>query len=329
MADKSSTLLLGSLAFAATGCLLGVSLARGGRASEFARMSSRSKTASSLQPRGDRKPATTILAARRLNRAAAILAVSVLADSSVEHYRGSFKNKAMITPLAVSALTIGVSAHGTADKRPGAHLVRDSVYALAAAAGLIGTGFHIYNVGKQIGGFRLQNLFYRAPLGAPLALLLSGLVGFCSERVRDAMPSKEPTVFGLPAGRSLAGVVSAGLLGTTGEAGLMHFRGAFHNPVMILPVTLPPIGAVLLASAAAGRNGRNIWLTRWWMRFLAAMGFAGVGFHAFGISRNMGGWRNWSQNILNGPPLPAPPSFTGLALAALATLSLMDDCPDA
>jgi hypothetical protein len=55
----------------------------------------------------------------------------------------------------------------------------------------------------------------------------------------------------------------------------------------------------------------------------------GVGFHIFGVSRNMGGWRNWSQNVLNGPPLPAPPSFTGLALAGLAALSLIEDETDA
>ena len=71
------------------------------------------------------------------------------------------------------------------------------------------------------------------------------------------------------------------------------------------------------------------WLTRWWLRGTAAMGFAGVGFHAYGVHRNMGGWRNWSQNILNGPPLPAPPSFTGLALAGLAALGLLEDHPDA
>jgi hypothetical protein len=65
------------------------------------------------------------------------------------------------------------------------------------------------------------------------------------------------------------------------------------------------------------------------MRLLVAMGLAGVGFHAFGASRNMGGWRNWSQNVLNGPPLPAPPSFAGLALAGLAALRLMKDHPDA
>ena len=34
----------------------------------------------------------------------------------------------------------------------------------------------------------------------------------------------------------------------------------------------------------------------------------------------MGGWRNWSQNMLNGPPLPAPPAFTALAIAGLAAL---------
>jgi hypothetical protein len=48
----------------------------------------------------------------------------------------------------------------------------------------------------------------------------------------------------------------------------------------------------------------------------------GMGFHARGIARQMGGWRNWSQNVLAGPPLPAPPSFSALALAGRAALAL-------
>jgi hypothetical protein len=127
----------------------------------------------------------------------------------------------------------------------------------------------------------------------------------------------------------MAAVTSGGLLGTAGEAGLLHFRGAFHNPFMLLPVTLPPMGAALLARVAVMGPGRRHPFARWWMRLLVAMGFAGVGFHAYGVSRNMGGWRNWSQNVLNGPPLPAPPSFAGLALAGLAALGLMRDHPDA
>ena len=197
----------------------------------------------------------TVLAARRLNRAAGTLAASVLADSGIEHYRGSFKNKAMFTPLAISALTLGTSIHGTSDMRAVAQRLRDTTYLLAAATGLIGTGFHIYNVGKKVGGFCWQNFFYAAPLGAPMALLLSGLIGFCSERVRESELGTRPRIFSLPAGRTIAAVVGAGLLGTTGEAGLLHFRGAFHNPFMTLPVTLPPVGACLLAPLRPGYRG--------------------------------------------------------------------------
>ena len=274
-------------------------------------------------------PKTTIRAARRLNRASGMLALSVLADSAIEHYRGSFENKAMFTPLIVSTLALGVSAHGTADRRVGAHRVRDGVYALSAVTGVVGTAFHVYNVVKRPGRMSWQNLFYGAPLGAPAAIMLSGLLGVYSERLREADGRVTPTVFGLPAGRALAALTGAGLLGTAGEAGLLHFRGAYHNPFMYAPVTIPPIGAALMGEIALGKPGRNRWLTRWWMRLTTLLGFAGVGFHAFGVSRNMGGWRNWSQNILNGPPLPAPPSFTGLALAGLAAMGLLEDHPDA
>lgn len=280
-------------------------------------------------PRSGPHPRAAVRAARNLNGAAAMLAASVLADSSVEHYRGSFKNKAMYTPLIVSALTLATSLHGTSDMRPLAHRLRDGCYVLAAATGLLGTGFHVYNVTKKVGGFSWQNLFYGAPLGAPMAILLSGLLGFCSERVRGTSRSRRPHVFGLPAGRTIAAVTGAGLLGTSGEAALLHFRGAFHNPFMAVPVTLPPLGAALLFDAALRGKGQAHPLKRAWMWLLTVMGVAGVGFHAYGVSRNMGGWRNWSQNVLNGPPLPAPPSFTGLALAGLAALGLMKEHPDA
>lgn len=282
-----------------------------------------------LRSQASIRKGATVLAARRLNRAAGTLAASVLADSGIEHYRGSFKNKAMFTPLVVASMTLATSIHGTADKRPFSHLLRDITYVLAAATGVVGTAFHVYNVGKKDGGFSWQNVFYGAPLGAPMAILLAGLLGFCSERVRESTPGTRPEIFALPAGRTIAAVAGAGLLGTTGEAGLLHFRGAFHNPFMMLPVTLPPLGAAMLFSAAARGPGRRHRSTHRFMRVLAAMGFAGVGFHAYGVSRNMGGWRNWSQNILNGPPLPAPPSFAGLALAALAALELKGDHPDA
>jgi hypothetical protein len=269
-----------------------------------------------------------VRAARQLNRAAGTIATSVLIDSAMEHYRGAFENKAMYTPLLISALTILASFHGHKDRTAEAHRARDAVYALAGLTGVIGTGFHLYNVGKKLGGFCWQNLFYGAPLGAPAAISLAGMTGFLAERVRDNPPGTVPTVLGLPAGRMVSALTAAGLLATTAEAGLLHFRGAFHNPAMLLPVTLPPAAALLLGAAAQGRAERPRPLTRWWLRVTALLGVVGVGFHAIGVSRNMGGWRNWTQNIQVGPPLPAPPSFSGLALAGLAALGLLQDNPD-
>ena len=292
----------------------------------------RAPVRSNRMPRGPLPPAldptAAVRAARRLNRAAGVLAASVLADSAVEHYRGAFANRAMFTPLVTASLSLAVSAHGNADHRPAPHRVRDAVYSLAALTGVVGTAFHAYNVGKRPGGFSWQNLFYAAPLGAPAALILSGALGFLAERVRDTKPGASPTILLLPAGRVVAATTAAGLLGTVMEAGLLHLRGAFNNPAMYAPVTLPPVTAVLLGSAALGRTGQRRPALRAWLRLTATLGYVGAAFHVRGVARQMGGWRNWSQNLLNGPPIPAPPSFTGLALAGLAALGLMEDHPD-
>jgi hypothetical protein len=280
----------------------------------------------SLVPKLLKPRAGAVHAARRINRASGMLALSVLADSAIEHYRGRFQNPAMYTPLVVSSLSLLAGLHGGADRHRRAHPVRDTIYSLAGAAGIAGVGFHLYNVGKRPGGYRtMNNFFYAAPIGAPGALMLSGLLGFTAERVRDNRPGRKPTVFGLPAGRMLAALTSFGLMGTVGEVGLLHFRGAFHNPGMYIPVTMPPVAAGLLAGAAVVPVKQARALARLWLRLTALMGFAGVGFHAYGVARQMGGWRNWSQNVVDGPPLPAPPSFTGLALAGLAALRLLDD----
>ena len=139
-------------------------------------------------PRQPLDPKASVRAAQRLNRAAGVLAASVLADSAVEHYRGSFANKAMFTPLVSASLSLAASAYGNADARPAPHRLRDIVYAGAGLTGVVGTAFHIYNISKKPGGFTWQNLFYSAPLGAPAALSLSGAMGFLAERVRDTRP---------------------------------------------------------------------------------------------------------------------------------------------
>lgn len=261
-----------------------------------------------------------IAAARSFNRSSALLALSVLADSAMEHYRGSFDNPAMFTPLVSATLSLLAGIHGGRDPRSQRHLARHAVYLGAALAGVSGTAFHFYNITKRPGGWSWSNLFHAAPIGAPMALLLSGALGAVAERLREE-PAVEPQLFGMSAGRALGLLVAAGLAGTIAEVGLLHFRGAFQHRAMYAPVTLPPVAAVLLAQAALGAP-RERWFTRLWLQLTAALGFVGVGFHARGIARRRGGWRNWSQNLFAGPPLPAPPSFSALALAGLAALRL-------
>jgi hypothetical protein len=268
-----------------------------------------------LQPRSMPRLDT---ARRQLNGAAALLAFAALTDSAVEHYRGSFHNKTMYVPLCVSAVTFLASlrdllAPAAADRRQ-----RNAVDALAVATGVIGTGFHLYNVAKRPGGFSWLNLFYSAPIGAPAALSLAGLLRRMALIIRS-----RAMIAGMVPGKALAWLVSLGLFGTSGEAALLHFRGAFHNPAMAIPVTAPPIAAGLLVLAITDSSPSHP-LARWALRLVAGAGLLGSAFHAYGISRNMGGWRNWSQNILNGPPLPAPPAFTALAIAGLAALSLIE-----
>jgi hypothetical protein len=260
-------------------------------------------------------------AAQKINCASSLLAGAVLADSAVEHYRGSFHNKAMYLPLAVSAQTLVAGLHGIAEQHGGTDVRREASHQLAVVNGTAGLGFHLYNIAKRPGGISWLNLFYAAPFGAPAALSLSGMLGLLAERIRAGGSA----ICGVTPSRVTAWLTAAGLLGTAAEAGLMHFRGAFQNPAMVIPVTLPPVAAALLAGATVKPCLATS--ARWSLRLLVASGFIGSAFHAYGIHRNMGGWRNWSQNLLNGPPLPAPPAFTALATAGLGALDLIEQKP--
>ncbi len=314
--DPKTAKTLGAIVLGAAG-LAAVALA-----GDFVRLEARAPERTLpgwLRPRRDSGEA------RALHGASALLGASVLADSAVEHYRGSFDNPGMYTPLVVSALTLLAGADG-ASVQILPRQVRDGVYALGGAIGAAGVGFHVYNVMRRPGGLNWLNAFYAAPIGAPAALSLAGAIGLAADEIAEQPRPGRLKLFGVPVGRALSAFSAFGLMGTVGEAGLMHFRGSFQNPFMWLPVSLPPIAAALTAKAAlepkGARSGRPV--TRAWLGITSLMGLAGVGFHAFGVSRAMGGWKNWSQNVVDGPPLPAPPSFSALALAALAALRLRD-----
>ncbi len=286
--------------------------------------------ASPVPARSSRKgPARTVLRApaedrarpgRAVDWAAALLSALALADSGLEHYRGSFHNKTMYLPLGVAAVTLAACLRGAAPRPTESGPGEAVVSALAVATGIVGTGFHLYNVGKRPGGFSWLNLFYAAPLGAPATLSMAGLLHALAARIRAGRKSAG----GAPIGAALAALVSAGLLGSSLEAALLHYRGAFQNRAMFIPVTVAPVAGGVLGAAALRPAGKHP-VARWLLRIVAATGVIGMGFHAWGIRRAMGGWRNWSQNLLNGPPLAAPPAFIALAAAGLAALGLIEE----
>ena len=265
-----------------------------------------------------RAPDPWQLCARDLNRSAAMLAASVVADSAMEHFRGNYENRAMYVAPVTAAATMAMALSGRAPRG-----LATAVFGTSFVVGAAGLGFHAYNITKRPGGLSWQNLFYAAPFAAPGALAFAGLLGLAAARVpriRFAAPLRRKE---LAAG--LAWTMSASLMVTASEVWVLHFRGAFHDPFMYLPITVVPAAAGALAFAGARPKERNLRIARWLLNFTSVLGFVGTGFHAYGVSRNMGGFRNWSQMLFQGPPLPAPPSFTGLAIAGLGALSLVRD----
>ncbi|HEU4960806.1 MAG TPA: hypothetical protein VFT56_10390 [Sphingomonas sp.] len=259
------------------------------------------------------------LPVRMVAGGAALLSLAVLADSGVEHYRGSFHDPAMVLPIATSSFGIAINGR-RAGLPEGASGTPGAVSHIAAAAiGLGGLGFHAYNVTKRVGGLSFNNLFYAAPVGAPAALVLAGALGKAADALAGGQERIGPV--SLASGRAIGLVAGIGILGTVGEAALLHFRGAFHDPFMWAPVTLPPIAALALLRDVAGDHPHEV--TTYLLAATAALGCIGVGFHVYGVSRNMGGWKNWRQNLLAGPPIPAPPAFTGLALVGIGAWLLM------
>jgi hypothetical protein len=255
--------------------------------------------------------------AQGLHAAAALLAASVLADSAVGHARGSYANPGMFAPLLTAGAALLAGTRGAL--RAGPEPAQRRVYRTALLVGAAGAAFHLYNVFARPGRFSWGNLFYGAPLGAPAALSLAGTLGLGALRTAAFAAPQQADA------RRLCAIVSAGLAGASADVALRHFRGAYHNPFMWLPVTVTPLAAAALAGHAGAparipRRAASAWLAA-----TGLLGIGGIGFHAYGVARQMGGWRNWRQNVLSGPPLGAPPSLTALALGGICALALLDN----
>ncbi|MWD29395.1 hypothetical protein E0K89_018105 [Aquicoccus sp. SCR17] len=257
---------------------------------------------------------------RRTRDGAAILGASVLMDSAMEHFRGGYENRVMYLGPTMAAASVAASL-SEPRLHPGGSAARVA-HGACLVTGIVGTGFHLWNITRRPGGLSWNNLFYAAPIGAPGALSIAGLLGLATEAMAVRQEDRRTT------GRALAALSGLSLLGESAEVALLHFRGAFHNPAMYLPITVPPLAGIVLVALAVRPHAGGQRVTRLLLRIVGGLGVLGTAFHVYGVSRNMGGWSNWRQNALAGPPTPAPISFTGLGLAGLAALDLLDNARD-
>lgn len=271
-----------------------------------------------LQRAWQRKGSKQHVAAQAIAAGAAILCLSVALDSGIEHYRGSFKDRAMFVGPTMALLGLAAASWVAFRPEEAAKRLPRMAFATVGVAGLAGLGFHAYNILKRPGQFRALNLFYGAPAGAPAALTLAGVYGVIAGQIISGSRHVKAR---LP--RYSAALIAFSLLGTVAEAGFLHFRGAFQNPAMYAPVTIPPLAAIAIGAAALSPRASAAATPL--LKATAVLGIAGPMFHAYGIHRNMGGWKNWSQMLLQGPPLPAPPAFLGIAVAGLGLLPLLEE----
>jgi hypothetical protein len=118
---------------------------------------------------------------RTLAAATALSALPLGAEIYFEHFRGSFGDKWMWTPVLLSpALTVAGGAAVRSERA--ARTALPVVSALYCLDGLIGVYTHVQGVRKRPGGFSepLYNIIMGPPLLAPGSLALVGGMGLAA-----------------------------------------------------------------------------------------------------------------------------------------------------
>jgi hypothetical protein len=122
---------------------------------------------------------------RSLSAATAFSALPLGLEIYFEHFRGSFGDKWMWTPVALSPALTAAGVAGVVSRRA-ATTVLPVVSALYCLDGLIGVYTHVQGVRKRPGGFSepLYNIVMGPPLLAPGSLALVGGMGLLAAVAR-------------------------------------------------------------------------------------------------------------------------------------------------
>jgi hypothetical protein len=124
--------------------------------------------------------ATTPTIVQRLRWNAALAQLLLASEAGYSHYQNYYANPLQYVPVLLAPALTAAQVAAAASNGPARRIGRRAEILLSGAAvlaGLVGCAFHVKNVRSRLGGFSWQNLFYGAPLVAPLQLSGQGLLG--------------------------------------------------------------------------------------------------------------------------------------------------------
>jgi hypothetical protein len=256
-----------------------------------------------------------------------------------EHYKGSYSNPVMYTPVALSGALAGSGLLGVFSRRRARTILR-WVSIVTLADGVIGFFFHVRGVARKPGGWNLPatNIVMGPPIFAPLLFGTSAYLGLMASYLRREEDFKEggarETAEEFPPERPdwranlsngrfqkhLAALTVLWAFFSGFEALYSHYKTNFRYKAQWTPVLLTPL---LMASAAGAIKSRRIANAALPVASTLALADGAIGFyyHARGIARRPGGMKKPLYNTLYGPPIFAPLLFAACGfLGLLASL---------
>jgi hypothetical protein len=125
--------------------------------------------------------------------------------------------------------------------------------------------------------------------------------------------------------RSLSGVTAFAAAVTTAEIYLEHYRASFGNKMMWSPIVVTPPVMVAGIGGVFSRKWAKTYLPITALIY-TANGLVGEYYHARGVARRPGGFKQASYNLPMGPPIMAPGLMTIVGmLGVLAALLRRED----
>jgi hypothetical protein len=255
-----------------------------------------------------------------------------------EHYKGSYSNPVMYTPVTLGgALTIASTA-AIFNRRVATTWMRWLSY-ITLADGAIGFCFHIRGVARKPGGWRMPvtNVVMGPPLFAPLLFGTSAYLGVIASYLRreedlDRFGGLRSHVVELTRRfrkqdfredirngrfqRHLCLVAALWTICSGMESWYSHYKDNFKYKVQWSPILLTPL--MLAATLGARRNAR---IANTLLPLASAVlmldGAVGFGYHSRGILTRSGGEKKPLYNILYGPPIFAPLLFAACGLLGM------------